>query len=373
MSASDQAWLLNEVATLLRALGRLTEAVEPMRVAMNSVVADRDWNRAAGSASNLSELEVTLGRLQYAVTHGRCAIEFADLGRKTFQKIVTRASTADALHQIGDRREAEKLFAAAEQMQAERQPYFPLLYSQPGFHYADLVLAAAERAAWRVVLAYMDFQQADRNHEQDGPVRVYAVVERRAEETLDWATKNPGASLLDIALHHLTLARARLYRALLSAASATQVAGPQFEITTALTKLRQANSVSHLPNALLTSGLHAATFAGQPDEARRFLDEAELIAERGPMPLYLADVHLHRARLFRDRTELAEARKLIERHGYWRRKEELEDAEAASGVERTVPWPITGTPSGSSSPALQTSSRNPTRRLPTCAANWITT
>ena len=28
--------------------------------------------------------------------------------------------------------------------------------------------------------------------------------------------------------------------------------------------------------------------------------------------------------------ELAEARRLIEKHGYWRRKEELEDAEAAA-------------------------------------------
>jgi hypothetical protein len=49
------------------------------------------------------------------------------------------------------------------------------------------------------------------------------------------------------------------------------------------------------------------------------------------MPLHLADVHLHRARLFRDRDELASARALIEKHGYWRRKEELQDAEAALG------------------------------------------
>jgi hypothetical protein len=59
------------------------------------------------------------------------------------------------------------------------------------------------------------------------------------------------------------------------------------------------------------------------------LDEVQMIAERGPMPLYLADVHLHRARLFRDRAELAKARALIEKHGYWRRREELEDAEEA--------------------------------------------
>jgi hypothetical protein len=60
------------------------------------------------------------------------------------------------------------------------------------------------------------------------------------------------------------------------------------------------------------------------------------------MPLFMADVHLHRARLIglsKDRTasypwtslqdDLKKARDLIEKHGYWRRKEELEDAEAA--------------------------------------------
>jgi hypothetical protein len=62
------------------------------------------------------------------------------------------------------------------------------------------------------------------------------------------------------------------------------------------------------------------------------------------MPLFLADIHLHRARLFRssysDASELypwdspaadiGAARRLIEKHGYLRRMEELEDAEAAS-------------------------------------------
>ncbi|MCB1228134.1 MAG: hypothetical protein KDK99_20175, partial [Verrucomicrobiales bacterium] len=57
------------------------------------------------------------------------------------------------------------------------------------------------------------------------------------------------------------------------------------------------------------------------------------------------DVHLHRARLAGStkdewrmpngdpvdpKAELAKARTLIEKHGYGRRREELEDAEAAS-------------------------------------------
>ena len=60
------------------------------------------------------------------------------------------------------------------------------------------------------------------------------------------------------------------------------------------------------------------------------LAEALEIAERGPMRLHLADIHLYRARMFCDKVELQKARGLIERCGYWRRESELEDAEEAS-------------------------------------------
>jgi hypothetical protein len=77
------------------------------------------------------------------------------------------------------------------------------------------------------------------------------------------------------------------------------------------------------------------------------LDEAWEIAERGPMKLFLADIHLYRARLFGIRNsevgsaneagqypwespaaDLAAAEKLINECGYHRRDEELADAKA---------------------------------------------
>ena len=57
------------------------------------------------------------------------------------------------------------------------------------------------------------------------------------------------------------------------------------------------------------------------------------------MKLLMADIYLYRARLFHavkpyswtsPQDDLSSARKLIEACGYWRRKEELEDAEAAA-------------------------------------------
>ena len=81
----------------------------------------------------------------------------------------------------------------------------------------------------------------------------------------------------------------------------------------------------YLPQALFTAA-HWQVLAGDAAAARRHLDEAQQIAARGPMPLHLADVHLHRARLFGDKSELALAQALIEQHGYGRRREELADA-----------------------------------------------
>ena len=86
---------------------------------------------------------------------------------------------------------------------------------------------------------------------------------------------------------------------------------------------------TYLPHGLLTRAW-IRFLSGDEPGCREDLDEAWEIAERGPMPLFQADIHLYRARLFRDRAALAEARRLIEKHGYHRRDEELADAEAAA-------------------------------------------
>ena len=99
--------------------------------------------------------------------------------------------------------------------------------------------------------------------------------------------------LLDIGLDHLTLARAALYQAILRAEP------PSGEnVKDALDFLRRAGQQDvHLP-AASSLAPSAAPTTGDFDGAREDLDEAFEIAERGPMRLHLADIHLHRARLF---------------------------------------------------------------------------
>jgi hypothetical protein len=211
----------------------------------------------------------------------------------------------------------------------QRQADLPLLYSLQSFRYVDLILAPAERAAWKSILRSAVLQTAARKSTDpalDATAAACTEGERRAKKLYEW--RMPADPLLDIALDNLTLARSLLYREI-TFAGKSELSSLQTEIRTALTKLRKANQINYLPLALLTAALYAGTLGEQPNESRHYLAEAQQIAERGPMPLYLADVHLHRARLFRDKAELAKARALIEKHGYWRRKEELEDAEAA--------------------------------------------
>ncbi len=102
LSESDQAWLLSEAATRLRALGRLAEALEPMRAGVEMAVQQQDWTSAAIGYNNLSELQLGLGRVQDAVADARRAVEYAERSGDAFQRLSKRATLADALHQQGE-------------------------------------------------------------------------------------------------------------------------------------------------------------------------------------------------------------------------------------------------------------------------------
>ena len=345
LTEAAQAWLLVQAAFRLRALGRLTEAIEPMRAGLEMRIKQEVWIEAARSGTNLSELELTLGEVVGAEGDAGESVTYADRSDDAFLRMVTRTTHADALHQAGRLDEAEARFREAEQMQAESESDHPLLYSLRGFLYCDLLLSKAEREA----------RAAEGERKNDEGLALCRAVAERAAQTLKWVTAQNW--LLTIALDHLTLGRAALYGAILESRSRQrEMAQPSspptsdesqrgftaaaMELDHAVSGLRRAGTQHMIPHSLLTRAwLRSLTGARTgPESAQRDLDEAWEIAERGPMPLFLADIHLYRARLFfreatypwqSPRHDLAEARRLIIKHGYLRRKEELEDAEAA--------------------------------------------
>lgn len=344
LSEADQAWLLSCAAFNLRALGRLTEALEPTRGTVMMRVRQESWLNAAISAGNLSELDLTLGDVTAAVRVGKEAVGYADRSANAFRKMGMRTTYGDALYQAGNQTEAEACFRAAEKMQAENEPAWPLLYSLQGFRFCDLLLSRAERAAWRLTVELSRSRQKS-VCPSTLPASCCAVA-KRAAQTLGW-WENAQKDLLSIPLDHLTLGRVALYSAILECEydePSLRLGEDQRQIATtklkaAVAGIRRSNLVTCLPLALLTrawrflTGQRAGSESAQTD-----LDEAWEIAERGPMRLHMADIHLHRARLFfreaqypweSPQADLAAAEKLINECGYHRRDEELADAKAA--------------------------------------------
>jgi predicted MPP superfamily phosphohydrolase len=359
-----QAWLLGEAAFRLRALGRLQESAEPMRAGLVMDVRQENWKNAASSACNLSELALTLGDLVGAAHDAEQAVIHADRSSDAFLQILNRTTHADALHQAGQAPDATALFCEAEAMQTEWQPDYPLLYSLRGFQYCDLLLAGPESAAWQcsvqraaappavadampVANAAWQSSAAARQAAPTGrtqgdaaqQVQACHAVTKRAAQTLPWAEEVNW--LLSIALDHLTLGRAALFAAILDGASPAPC---QTALLQAVDGLRRAGMIEYLPHGLLTRAwllAHTHHHTG-PDSAQADLDEAWEIAERGPMPLFMADIHLYRAGLFHHITpypwqspadDLAAARRLIVKHGYLRRMAQLKATEQAIGME----------------------------------------
>jgi len=318
LTAVVQSWLLIEAAYRLRTLGRLDEAREPMRAGLDAYVALENWEYASIAGGNLSELDLTLGDVASAMHRAEQSVQHADRSGNALRIMAMHTTHADALHQAGRAAEADERFREAETLQSDNDPTHPLLYWVVGFRFCDLLLAENERAAWRRYLG-SDAQPFD--------TRTLSDVEHRTTISLADAMRNK--LLLSIALDNLTLGRVALDRTILEDGD-INIARSRVE--TAVNGIRQAGQADDLPRALLTRAW-LRVLQGDPDAARADLDEAQQLAERGPMRLHLADVHLHRARLFfrenrnEAREELAKARELIERCGYHRRDEELLDAE----------------------------------------------
>jgi len=262
---AHKAAMLNWAGFGLRALGRLREAREPMKTSLTSAIDREDWKNAAIAACTLSELSLTLGDVQAAVDYARQSVDFAERSGDSFERFSDRSTLADALHQAGELPEAERLFREAEALQQKSEPENPFLYSQQGYRFCDLLLSQRQ------------FQQ----------------VQKRVGQTISIARRNKW--LLDVALDHLSLGKAAWLQGQAEGPGAFPEAARYLD--QAVQGLREAGAQHHLPRGLLArAALYRVT--GAWADAGRDLAEAQEIAERGEMQLFLADYHIEAARLF---------------------------------------------------------------------------
>ena len=297
LTEADKSYVLSEAGFDLRALGRLKEAAQPMQSGFEAYIAQEKFEYAAIAAGNLSELYLTIGDIALAMEYANKSIDLADRSGDAFWRMASRTKLADALHQAGSRYEAESLFRKAEEMQKGNSPEYPFLYSLRGFQYCDLLLSQGK----------------------------YQEVLSRTKKFFDW--RLPSDSIIGIALEHLSLGRAHLFKALQDGSQDFTQA--KEHLNQAVDGLRQAGRQDHLPRGLLA---RAELYRAQGDfeKAQHDLDEAMTIAERGEMGLHQADCHLGYARLYlaMGRNEdarkcLDTAREMVEKMGYHRRDKDI--------------------------------------------------
>lgn len=289
LPASWRAWVTAAAAYALRAVGRLREAAEPWGAEIEARLGRQDLANAAISLANLSELHLALGDVREAIDTADRALEIADKSGAGLQRISNRMTLAGGLHQSGNAARASALFQEAGKVHSERAPGGPNLYSVGSYQYCDILLEQGE----------------------------FERVLHRAAQTLAWHHKV--GWLLDIALDHLSLGRAR-------PPGSTEAAE---HLDEAVRGLRLAGQLHHLPRGLLA---RAANFrhTHEWDKAQHDLDEVRILANRCGMRLFLTDYHLEQARLLIDQQRTTEAqphyeaaRQLIADTGYHRRDAEL--------------------------------------------------
>lgn len=323
VNVGHRSFLLNDVANCLSASGRMAEVIAPLEASMTL---SRQYLDAASTAvryNNLSETYLMLGSIDRAIVHGADAVKEADKSSDEFIKSAFRTILAYAFAQGGQWSESKRCFAESTLIQKRRQPEFPNLSSLYGFRFYETEIQPAEQRFWRAFLRI-------------GPKPPSSLM---LDKTLRIVERNLSlsqrlGSKLDVALDQCLIAKINLLR--------NSKSGYLFQAS--IKSMRSAGTVNFLPLCLIDLAFHYQ-LTSNSQAAEESLAEAQHIAERGPMPLYLADVHLHRARLVGilppnqraehwpgvdPKDELAKARALIEKHGYWRRREELADAEAAA-------------------------------------------
>ncbi|MHC4174040.1 MAG: TIR domain-containing protein, partial [Planctomycetota bacterium] len=291
LTEREKALVLNISGFELRALGRLKEATEPIKVGMQLQVEQEDWQNVSIAAGNLSELYLTLGKVNEAVDYARQAVKFAERSGEMYNRVGARTTFANALHQKGE------IFEEAETLQKKRQPNHPLLYSTWGFKYCDLLFSQGK----------------------------FSEVIKRTVQTLEWSISE--GYLLEIAVEYLSLGHGHLLR--VKQEGSSDYRETEDFLNQAVDGLRESGNQDDVPRGLLA---RAELFRYRRSWEKAWADseEAKEIAQRGEMNLYLADYHLESARLCLAQGKTSEARrnceeaaKRVEDMGYHRRDPEV--------------------------------------------------
>jgi tetratricopeptide (TPR) repeat protein len=312
-----------------------------------------DWTIAATVATKLSEVYRARGDLPTALHFAKQSVGYvssADV--PTDVALRSRTFLGFAQYWVGQFEAAKATFQEAEDVQKHANPERPILHSVLGYMYCELLLDHLESQICDLTPA--QFKQA------------WCELRRRIQRALTFA-EHEGLPC-DIGLQHVSMGRLYIlawerHGADAIAGGLTPCVGTWSEmhpsgmenacpltaldqalshLTDAVQYLRESNHLNYLPRALLT---RAALYRLQDhfDLAHNDVDEALDIAQSSAMDFYQADAHLEKAHLhlasyrvsphedhFRNASVSTDkAKTLIYKMGYYRRKRQVLELEAA--------------------------------------------
>jgi tetratricopeptide (TPR) repeat protein len=298
LSAKAGVAIFDNAAENLHSLTRITEAQQAMNAFREFATRINRPGTVPATLILLSELSISKGDLSDAKSYALNALAHSTKHEDLFNKQMSCVAVGIAARECGEFVAARKFFEQAEQIQSERNHSKDTLVSVQGYEYCELIYNLARLC-----------------NTPDGKQRLFEDLELRARHCLEYGEKYNNRLAIGLANLAASLASTQQDRLKL--------------LNDAVEILRGASDLRFLPRALVLRSL-ALLDMNNVEEATSDLEAAQSLAERGPMPMLQVDILLAHARLFRDRAALAEARRLIEKHGYHRRDEELADAEAAA-------------------------------------------
>lgn len=296
LTLSDQALGINMASVCLQTVGRVIDALEPMRLSVQQFARLGDWKSAAITTQNIARLLTCLGQLKgeqahaeslsWAVEAGALGVDYAERSGDSDQRVANIAAHADAVLQTGDLATAEEILSHLDNFTAVVQ--------------GEDVFIARNRLAeiFGFYRAILDMASASEVIEDLRPLAFTAARIQALLQTSGSASGSPPV----VDLSHLS---------------------------DGIAALRSANDEVALTGGLLDAA-EALYALGRFADIEAPLHEAEVMADRGPMPLSACDGALLRARMAlatgdaeRFGAHRNRAAELIARCGYGRRIPDL--------------------------------------------------